>query len=138
MKIFLDANVIYSAAKSESGASHGIFNLQSKYKLNFYSSSLALIEAERNLMEKENSEIIGRFYKLIKSIKIISVDSQQAKNHYKDIIEEKDAPILYGARQSGADFLLTLDRKHFFNKQIKAKRLLFKIQTPGDFILGLK
>lgn len=138
MKLFLDANVIYSAAKSESGASFAIFQLKEKYKLILISSRLALVEAERNIVEKENHQVIERFYRLIRMIKIILADSAAAKKYYQGIIDEKDAPILYAARKSQAEFLITLDRRHFFTKIVKNTKLSFKIKTPGEFIMDLR
>lgn len=138
MRLFLDANVIYSAAKSVSGASYEIFQIKDKLKINLISSQLALVEAERNITEKENSQIVERFYLLIKVIKIVSVDSGKAKRFYSKIIEEKDAPILYGAKQIKADFLITLDKKHFFSQKMRKTRFPFKVMTSGQFVMNLK
>lgn len=137
MKLFLDANVIYSAAKSELGASFAIFQLKDKLKFNLITSRLALVEAERNITEKEDSSVVERFYILIKAIGVISVDSKKAKHFYKGMIEEKDAPILYGAKLCKADFLITLDKKHFFTNKLKKEKFPFKIMTPGEFIKSL-
>lgn len=133
MKLFLDANIIYSAAKSVSGASYALFQLKERLKVNLISSKLAVVEAERNIVEKEGSRVLERFYELIKNIEVIAVDNHKAKRFYKDIIEDKDAPILYGAKQSRAKFLITLDKKHFFTKKLLKEKLPFKITTPRDF-----
>jgi len=138
MKLFLDANVIYSASRSEKGASFAIFQLKNKFKIELISSKLALIEAERNIVEKETPSILNRFYYLLKEIKIISVEGVKAKIFYKNIIEEKDAPILYGAKQSHVDFLITLDKKHFFTEKMREAKFAFRITTPGEFIMELK
>jgi len=134
MKLFLDANIIYSASRSEKGASFAIFQLKNKFNLELISSKLAMIEAERNIVEKETLLILNQFYDFLKEISIISVESDKAKVFYKNIIEEKDAPILYGAKLSQANFLITLDKKHFFTEKIKNKKFPFKILTPGDFL----
>lgn len=138
MKLFLDANVIYSAARSELGASYGIFQLRDKLKIKLVSSRLALVEAERNISEKEGSIVVERFYQLIKAVKIVSVDSTKAKHHYSKMIAEKDAPILFGAKQIKADFLITLDKRHFFTEKMRKAKFPFKIITPGQFIMSLK
>ena len=138
MRLFLDANVIYSASRSISGASYVIFQLREKLSYSLVTSKLALVESEKNLFEKERSEVIDHFYELIKNIDVISVDSETAKKKYKDIIEEKDAPILYGALKSKADYLLTLDKKHFFTKRLIQSKFSFKIMTPGEFIRILR
>jgi len=137
MKLFLDANVIYAAAKSGAGASAAVFQLKRKLKLQLVSSRLALVEAERNISSKEDFIILERLYQLIKEITIITVDSDKAKYYYEKIIEEKDAPILFGAKKCRANFLVTLDKKHFFTKKLKNKKLGFKIITPGEFIKDL-
>jgi len=134
MKLFLDANIIYSASRSEKGASFAIFQLKNKFKIELISSKLAMIEAERNIVEKETLLILNQFYDFLKEISIISVESDKAKVFYKNIIEEKDAPILYGAKLSQENFLITLDKKHFFTEKIKNKKFPFKILTPGDFL----
>ena len=138
MKLFLDANVIYSAAKSELGASYGIFHLKDKLKIKLVSSRLALVETERNISEKEDSRVVERFYWLIKAVTIISVESSKAKRFYGQTIEEKDAPILFGAKQIKADFLITLDKRHFFTEKMRKAKFPFKIMTPGQFIMSLK
>ena len=86
MKLFLDANVMYSASRSEKGASFTIFQLRDKFKLHLISSKLALVEAERNIVEKENQLVLKRFYDLLKHITVISVKSDKAKVFYKNII----------------------------------------------------
>jgi len=134
MKLFLDANIIYSASRSEKGASFAIFQLKNKFNLELISSKLAMIEAERNIVEKETLLILNQFYDFLKEISIISVESDKAKVFYKNIIEEKDARILYGAKLSQENFLITLDKKHFFTEKIKNKKFPFKILTPGDFL----
>jgi len=134
MKLFLDANVIYSASRSTNGASYTLCQLGEKFNLSLITSTLALVEAERNLAEKEKSTVIERFYQLLKTIKIVTIESSRAKQYYKGLIEEKDAPILYGALRSQADYLITLDKKHFFTEKLRKKKFPFIILTPGQFI----
>ena len=138
MRLFLDANIIYSAAKSDSGASSAIFLIKYKFKFSLITSKLALTESERNIAEKETPHVLNRFYELIKDLDTISVNSNKAKQFYRDIIEEKDAPILFGAKHSKADYLITLDKKHFLTKKMLKQKFSFEIITPGDFILKLK
>lgn len=54
---------------------------------------------------------------------------------FKKLLPDKDIPILFGAIVSGANFLITLDRKHFLeNEKLKKLKLPFKIVNPGDFL----
>lgn len=134
MKIFLDANVLYSASRSKSGSSFSLFKLKAKFSFVLITSQLALIEAERNLLEKEDAAVVNNFYQLIKEIRVIKVESDKVKDLLKGIIYEKDAPILYAALKSDSNYLLTLDKKHFFTQKIKKLKLPLKIMTPGQFI----
>lgn len=137
MRIFLDANVLYAASCSKTGASFAIFELKKRFKFEFITSQLALIEAERNLTEKEELEEINNFYLLIKKIKVVKSENEKAKKMFKGLIKEKDAPILYAAIKSKSSYLLTLDKKHFFTGKIKKLKLPIKILTPGQFIKEL-
>jgi len=137
MRIFLDANVLYAASCSKTGASFTMFKLKNKFKFELITSQLALIEAERNLTEKEGSETVDNFYKLIKEIKVVKSESDKAKKVFKEVIEEKDAPILYAALKSKCFYLLTLDKKHFFTEKLRKLKLPIKIRTPGQFIKEL-
>ncbi len=55
-----------------------------------------------------------------------------------EIIHPKDAPILAAAMASQADYLVTLDRKHFLNDPEVARRSGLRIGTPGDFLAWLR
>lgn len=54
--VFLDANVIFSAAYSDIGGSAYVFQLAKKSRLTLYSSRLAIKEAERNLRKKADAQ----------------------------------------------------------------------------------
>lgn len=138
MKLFLDANVLFAAARSKTGASFAIFELQTIYKFALITSQLALIETERNLVEKEDNAVLNNFYLLVKTVDIIRVRDDKGKEFFGKIIEQKDAPILYAALVSKSDYLITLDRKHFFTSKVRNLKLGFKIITPGEFIQILK
>lgn len=60
-RVFLDTNVIFSAAYSAIGGSAYIFQLAKKGKLGLCSSRLAIKETERNLREKANVERVLKF-----------------------------------------------------------------------------
>ena len=50
------------------------------------------------------------------------------------IISLKDAPILAAAINAQADFLVTLNTRHFMTDRLKAACLNMKIVTPGEFL----
>lgn len=113
-KVFLDANVLFVASYSSIGGSAELVNQALENKLILYSSRLAVKEAERNLRRKAGESQLDRFYRLVEEAHIILTDAnkQRAKNQFKDLVGEKDAPILASAIKSKTKFLITLDRKH--------------------------
>jgi len=105
--LFLDANVLFSAAYREHS---GILRLWHMKSVNLISSTYAVEEARRNLdmpLQKERLE------------KLLS-DLEEIFPHHMDIelptnvtIREKDKPILLSAMSAKADFLITGDVRDF-------------------------
>ena len=50
------------------------------------------------------------------------------------LINLKDAPILAAAIGAQADFLITLNTRHFMTDQLKSAYPSMKIVTPGEFL----
>lgn len=96
-------------------------------------------EAERNIRQKEPVSTRIRFYELLSDLnaKIVFVDKNRAKARYANVINKKDTHVLEGARMAKANFLVTLDKKHFLNEKIKSNKLPFEIVTPGELLRKL-
>ena len=75
-----------------------------------------------------------RFDKEISKLDPKIIDTPQDLSRYDDIISLKDRHVLASAISSKASFLITLDRKHFFTKEIKNADLPIEIMTPGEFL----
>ena len=138
-RIFLDANVFYSASKSLTGGSSTIFKIVKLKRISVYASKEVLLEAESNIRLKESLKVRLRFYELVKKnkIRIVPIHKKTAEKKYLKIINRKDTYVLEGARKSKAKYLLTLDKKHFFTIKIKKAKLPFKTITPGEFLQEL-
>jgi uncharacterized protein len=107
-RVFLDANVLYSAAYMEFA---GLARLWRLNDVQLLSSAYAIEEARRNLAI-DRSEAVPRFERLLESIS--TVDAPQGFQLPENIrLEPKDQPILLAAIQGKADFLLTGDVRHF-------------------------
>ena len=52
MKLFLDANVLFTAAHNDNGISRGLFRLAARDMCEIVSSAYAVDEAQRNLARK--------------------------------------------------------------------------------------
>ena len=85
---------------------------------------------------KETIQVIVRYYENLRltDLRIIKIDKDKAKKKFEKIINEKDALVLAGAEKSRVDYLVTLDRKHFFTKKVRQAKFSFKIITPGQLI----
>jgi uncharacterized protein len=107
-RVFLDANVLYSAAYMEFA---GLARLWRLDDVQLLSSAYAIEEARRNLA-RDRPEAVPRLERLLESIS--TVDAPQGFKLPENIrLEPKDQPILLAAIQGKADFLLTGDVRHF-------------------------
>ncbi len=107
-RIFLDANVLFSAAYLENSGLSRLWQLQD---VELMSSTYAIEEARRNLMTNR-AEASPRFNLLLELILIID-PPQGLKLPQAVRLDLKDHPILLAAIRGRADYLLTGDVRHF-------------------------
>jgi predicted nucleic acid-binding protein len=103
-RIFLDANVLFSAAYRENSGLIEIWRLKG---VRLLSSSYAIEEARRNLAAAEQR---GRLQHLVEALEIL--DSLPAAR-LQTTLPEKDQPILAAAVAGRATHWITGDMKHF-------------------------
>lgn len=134
-KIFLDSSVIVAAVLSPSGGSFHLFQEAQLKRIKIYLSSLVSTEVVR-VLQRKYPDKLSTFYRLITDtpINFIKDPSQKSVAALLKFINPDDAPILASALKSQAQFLITLDRKHFLTKTIRQTKLLIKICTPKEFI----
>jgi len=129
---FLDSSVLFSAVNSPTGGSSKLFTLT---RVKLITSPLVLAEVERNVREKLQSHHLDRFFMLVRKLKI--ADQKPNKKHIleaRKVIVRKDAAILAEAKESGADFLVTLDKKHFLTKPVEKFLGKQRVLTPKMLI----
>jgi len=138
-KLFLDASIFIAAAGSPSGGSSAVLELCRKGHFEAVTTKLILLEAEKNIREKLPREALLRFYRGLGTLPLIIQEPAKSEDidTYTALIDEKDAHVLASAVKSGADLLLTLDRKHFMTTKMRRARLKVLIATPGDFLRHL-
>jgi predicted nucleic acid-binding protein len=105
-KIFLDANVLFSAAYRSHAGLRRLWQLED---VELITSEYAAEEARRNLAGETSSK---RLRRLLQSVRVITRIPQAASPLEIDL-PEKDRPILLVAIQAGATHLLTGDKQHF-------------------------
>lgn len=127
-RAFLDSSVLFTAVNSPTGGSAKLFTLK---KIKLMTSKLVLTEAERNVREKLESYHLKRFFLLVQKLEIFEQESEpRLIQKAQKVIVKKDAVILAEAKMAKADFLLTLDRKHFLTSKVIKFLKPKKIFTP--------
>ncbi len=120
MRVFLDANILFSASFPNSLLADFLDNLKERAEL--ISNEYATAEAERNLQVKM-PKYLAAFKELKKSLKMISFQIFDLEM----TIASKDQPILCGAISAKADFLLTGDKRdfgHLFGKTVGGVKIV--------------
>ena len=129
-RLFLDANILFTAAYSPEGLSALLFELRRLDVLVLFTSEHAIEEARVNLQLKQ-PEALVRFDKLLRSVEMVHTP---ATSPVVLNIPEDDLSILAAAFSALATHLLTGDKKHFgqyFNKPEQTGGLV--IQTVRHF-----
>jgi uncharacterized protein len=106
-RLFLDANVLFSAAYR---ADAGIGRLWSLENVTLSTSAYAVEEAERNLPKREQKK---RLRELLEAVAIVVAGLPPEELREGMDLPEKDWPIVAGAIAAGATHLITGDVQHF-------------------------
>lgn len=125
-RVFLDANVLFSAAYRAGSA---LERLWETTNVRLLSSPYAIEEANRNLEERDART---RLETLVAALEIVQ-DVAGGHSPRGVILPEKDLPILLAAIAAEATHLLTGDRAHFgryFGRRIAS----VLIQRPGEYL----
>jgi len=134
IRLFLDSNVLFTAAHNPSGKAALIIDLGTQGHWEVMSCSYAIEEARRNISIKF-PDSLKRFEALM--ARVIKVPSRLGRN-CPAILPEKDRPMLEAAIQCKASHLLTGDIKDFgpiMNKPSLTDGVI--IQTASEFLVGI-
>jgi len=133
-KVFLDTSALIAGVASSRGAARAVLQLAEIGLLEVIVSRQVIVEADRNIEEKL-PEMLNEYREFIELLAPVFIDDpcQKDVERFLKVINCDDAPILASAVGSGADFLITWDRKHFIGKNIHTHSNL-KIVTPGEFL----
>jgi len=126
-RVFLDANIIFSAAYREQA---GLLRLWRLAGVELMTSDYAAQEAAANLTEPAQR---SRLAKLLKTLAIVPHARVMPPLPPGIHLPKKDEPILQAAMAVGAAILLTGDMAHFgryFGKTAGSVRIM----PPGDFL----
>jgi len=113
VRVFLDANVLFSGAHSPSGRARGLFLLAESRFCELVTSEHAIAEARRNLVTK-NSPAVQDLEGVLQQVTRVAEGGPALVSWAAGQgLPENDAPILAAAAASDTDLLVTGDRRHF-------------------------
>jgi uncharacterized protein len=124
-RLFLDANVLFSAAYKSKARLLQLWHLKNVV---LCSSRYALEEARVNLRDEDQRIRLDRL-----AGEILFFEARQRQLPHSISLPEKDAPIFLAAIAASATYLLTGDVQHFgpyFDKQIEG----IEVVLPGTYL----
>jgi uncharacterized protein len=112
LRIFLDANVLFSAAQSDGAVRRLLFLLHADGHT-LVADAYVAIEAQRNLVAKAGTDATAYIDALLSRIEVAGAAAPAAPTPGTDWLPAKDRPVLHAAIASRCDALVTGDRTHF-------------------------
>lgn len=134
-RVFLDANVLFTAAHNPKGKASLVITLGSEGLFQLATSAYASEEARRNL-ERKVPDRLPQFRQQLSAIRLVA---DNPSIPCPADLAEKDRPIYRAAHACKANVLLTGDRRDFgflMNAPALANGLL--IQPVADFLAALE
>ena len=125
MRVFLDANVLFSAAKSD-GAMRALIDLVLAAGHQCWADAYVVEEARRNLATKQPDQV-QVFEVLLRKVHVGGLPAHDATLAATLPLPEKDRPVLMAAIHHRCALLVTGDRTHFgalYGKTLHGVRIL--------------
>ena len=112
MRIFLDANVLFSAARSDGAIRQLLVALQAAAHT-LVADQYVATEARRNVAAKAGSAAVDDLQTLLGRMEVSHVQYPPLAQAPLEWLPEKDRPVLVAAMALKCDALVTGDRTHF-------------------------
>lgn len=128
IRVFLDANVLFSAALRPRDRDYAFFRLAREGGCVLLTSAYALDEARTNLAGKAPTALPRLDGEPVGALELVGEPTEaMTALSAAEGLPEKDAPILAAAVAAAADLLVTGDRRHFgglFGRTVHGVRIL--------------
>lgn len=134
-KVFLDSSVLLAACLSSIGSAADLLTYADRGDIEVCLSRTVLEEVERNLTLKA-PQGLPRFMALRGQLSgHLASPSRELIEQAAGTVELKDAPIVAGAVQAGADFIDSYDRRHLVNRSADIESAFgISVLTPADLL----
>lgn len=138
-RLFFDSSTLIAAAGSSDGGSSLVVELCAQEKAVALVTRLVLREAERNIKDKMAEQALVRFYELLGNLdpEVVPLPSPEALDRAAEVVANKDAHVVGGAREGNASHLITLDHKHLLPRRVQLALRPIIVCTPGDYLQAL-
>jgi len=134
LRVFLDANVLFTAAYSPDGLSALLVELGAAGRVTLLTSPLAIVEAERNLEAKRPAALAT----MRRSLAAVRVVREPAPADVERLtppeLSSKDRPLLAAAIGAHATHFVTGDVADFGRWMGRRARLPLQVMTPRQFL----
>lgn len=137
MRVFLDANVLFSAAYRETGSVRVFFPLAKAGACTLVSSAYALDEARRNIRAR-HPDREADLDRLATQLEVCREPTTGTLDGIATVgLPMKDAPILAAAIDARCHLLVTGDRTHFgklFGKRVRGTVVMLPFDAIGILV----
>ena len=134
LKIFLDTSVKLSGLASPTGGSKKLFDAARLKKLKLVTSLYAMEEVNDHLDKLNISPDLLKELLTSKTLFLVKNPTVEMNDKFIKITSDpNDAPILAAALLSGADALVSLDKKHILTLKVKNSLKPMVVVSPQDF-----
>ena len=134
LRVFLDANVLFTAAYSPDGLSALLIELGTAGRVTLLTSPLAIVEAERNL-EAKRPAALPTLRRGLTAVRIVGEPPPaDVERLTPPDLSSKDRPLLAAAIVARATHFVTGDLADFGRWMHRRARLPLRVMTPRQFL----
>ncbi len=135
MRVFFDSSVIISAIISATGGSRKLIELTKEGKLTGIISQGILEEvlSKKNKINSTEKEIIN-FVKNNDLLVREKITESEAIKYEDFLTDPKDTHVIAGAKLTKCKYLVTLDKKHLLQPNVRKKFKPLQIVSPKEFL----
>ena len=135
LRVFLDANVLFTAAYSPDGVSAFLIELGAAGRVTLLTSPLAIVEAERNLEAKRPMALPILRGSLTAAVRVVKEPAPgDVARLTPPELSSKDRPLLAAAIAARATHFVTGDVADFGRWMNRRARLPLRVTTPRQFL----
>ena len=138
--LFVDSGALFAGVVSASGAARALLILAESGQIAITVSEQVVAETERAVARKAPMAL-PYYREALRAARprIVRDPSSDEVDAHSDIIHrQSDAPIVVAATKTQADYLVTLNRRHFLEDSGVAVRSGLRIGTPGDALAWVR